>query len=506
MDTPYGEIPDNLIKGMTPQDMHDYLRRRFSRRSVLKGAAAVGAVAAVGPLFWKRSYASASAVPIPQWISYGPNPATSMYISFSNGNYDTATISSNPTVFYGLTNSYGSSVDASQTQAPIPTGYTLNSSDVDDTYYMNVLLTGLTPGTTYHYAVSYDGVNLGPDSTFTTALAEVQNFRWVGTGDQATSSASTAPVAEWIAAQGADFVVVAGDLSYASGGVLLGEGTPSTAQPSYSPSAWDTYLSIFGFNGFQSLPVYRGVGNHEMEPLSDNGYAGTLTRFPQNYVSSSITGGPVNQTWTYGNVAFIILDGNDVSAEISDNNGYTGGLQTTWLESTLASYRSGSSTVDFIVVSFHNCMFCSNTTHGSDGGNRNAWQSIFDTYNVDLVINGHVHAYERTYPIKVRRRPLSPRAARCIPKRWARRTSTPATAARASTRAGTARRPSATLRVSPVSRTRTSGPEPHRRTAPKPMVWTRGSPPRTSRRTRRAGTRSGASSASTSSRRRRRVA
>jgi hypothetical protein len=30
---------------------------------------------------------------------------------------------------------------------------------------------------------------------------------------------------------------------------------------------------------------------------------------------------------------------------------------------------------------------------------RTVWQPIFDRYQVDLVVNGHVHAYERTYPI-----------------------------------------------------------------------------------------------------------
>jgi hypothetical protein len=108
----------------------------------------------------------------------------------------------------------------------------------------------------------------------------------------------------------------------------------------------------------------------------------------------------VTSTFTYGNVAFIQLDANDLSAEISNNNGYTEGRQTSWLHRTLAAYRAPGSGVDFIVVSFHNCMYCTNTTHGSDGGVRNVWEPIFDHYRVDLVLNGHVHAYERTYPIR----------------------------------------------------------------------------------------------------------
>ena len=110
------------------------------------------------------------------------------------------------------------------------------------------------------------------------------------------------------------------------------------------------------------------------------------------------SGSPVVRTYTYGNVAFIQLDGNDLSAEISENNGYTGGQQTNWLLAQLATYRAGTA-VDFVVVYFHNCMYCTNGTHGSDGGVRNVWQPIFDNWNVDLVVNGHVHAYERSQPL-----------------------------------------------------------------------------------------------------------
>jgi hypothetical protein len=141
------------------------------------------------------------------------------------------------------------------------------------------------------------------------------------------------------------------------------------------------------------------VGNHEMEPLDDFGYSGFLTRFPQAYAPSRETGSPVVKDLTYGNVAVIQLDGNDLSAELSDNNGYTDGLQTKWLVDKLERYRAPGSGIDFIIVGFHNCAFSSNTTHGSDGGIRLVWQPIFDKYHVDLVVNGHVHAYERTNPI-----------------------------------------------------------------------------------------------------------
>jgi hypothetical protein len=400
METPYGEIPDKFAPDMRPQEMHDFLKKRYGRRTVLKAGALGAAVSLAGPMFWKQTSASAAGASAPQWISYGPNPATDMYVSWSVGTYNTTAAAPSPQVRWAAApsaSSGGSPQAASGGAVPVPSSpWTPSSGDVDDTVYLSTLLSGLTPDTTYNYAVSNDGVSWSSDVSFTTPPANPTSaWTFAVTGDEATSSASTLPIAQVIAGLHPEFTIVAGDLSYASGGVLLPAGGGS--QPSYSPSAWDTYFTYIGPTA-QSIPWLPGVGNHEMEPLTNDGYAGFLTRFPQPYDLTS--GSPVVRTFTYGNVAFLSLDANDISAEISPNNDYTGGQQTSWLTSKLAAYRAAGSGIDFIVVSFHNCMFCSNTTHGSDGGVRNAWQSIFDTYQVDVVFNGHVHAYERAHTIK----------------------------------------------------------------------------------------------------------
>jgi hypothetical protein len=57
-------------------------------------------------------------------------------------------------------------------------------------------------------------------------------------------------------------------------------------------------------------------------------------------------------------------------------------------------------TVDFIVVYFHHCAYSTCTAHGCEGGVEQYWTPLFDQYQVDLVINGHNHVYERTDPIR----------------------------------------------------------------------------------------------------------
>ena len=75
-------------------------------------------------------------------------------------------------------------------------------------------------------------------------------------------------------------------------------------------------------------------------------------------------------------------------------------LQTLWLEQTLARARHDSS-VDMIVVFMHQCaMSTSVPGNGSDLGIRQAWLPLFDKYEVDLVLSGHEHDYERSYPVR----------------------------------------------------------------------------------------------------------
>ena len=44
----------------------------------------------------------------------------------------------------------------------------------------------------------------------------------------------------------------------------------------------------------------------------------------------------------------------------------------------------------------HQCALSSSTDNGCDAGIRQAWVPLFDQYQVDLVVNGHDHDYERS--------------------------------------------------------------------------------------------------------------
>ena len=273
------------------------------------------------------------------------------------------------------------------------------SGEVSWTYH--ALVDGLRPGGTYGYAVTADNDRNAADpfsATFRTAPQGRAAFRFTSFGDLAT------PNARWASSSGQS--------AYAVGAVEtfqplfhllngdLADGDPAAA--AQSPAGRD-----FGNNVQASAanrPWMPVPGDHEVEDLAryslpDNG----LPEFAGRWYEFRI-----------GTVAFICLSGDDVAdagvrafatdpvepSTARHRGGYSSGAQTRWLEATLAAAR-GDSSIDWIVVGFHQCA-CSSPPAGSqsDLGIRREWLPLFDRYEVDLVLCGHGRGYERSFPIR----------------------------------------------------------------------------------------------------------
>ncbi len=268
-----------------------------------------------------------------------------------------------------------------------------SAGPVIEQYYVHAAVSGLRPGRRYYYAIGHRGLDpgpAGPGGVFRTAPAGREPFTFTAFGDQGVSY-DAAAAAALVRAQDPAFHLHAGDISYAESG---GRGLITDG---YDPRIWDSFFALIEQAAGQ-IPWQIAVGNHEMEAWhSADGYGGQRARFA--FTGGSAAGPPpVYYSFVYGNVGVVSLDANDVSAEITANHGYTGGAQTSWLAASLAALRSRPD-VDFIVVFFHHCAYCTCSAHGSDGGVREAWVPLFDRHHVDLVINGHNHVYERTDPL-----------------------------------------------------------------------------------------------------------
>jgi len=237
------------------------------------------------------------------------------------------------------------------------------------------------------------------------------------------------------------FHLLNGDLCYGDKETINSSGQTGTGttgvQP--SPEVWrDFALNVQ--RSAANRPWMPCVGNHEVE--LDNGPYGLNsynTRFMLPSNGSPSFGGSY-YAFQVGSVLFISLDANDVCYQgagaynvagvatkdsagkpvgatgYQNNQYYTGtfttnadgtlapggttpNAQTVWLESTLAAARSNTN-IDWIVVQMHQCALSSSTDNGCDAGIRQAWVPLFDKYQVDLVVNGHDHDYDRSYPVR----------------------------------------------------------------------------------------------------------
>jgi len=178
----------------------------------------------------------------------------------------------------------------------------------------------------------------------------------------------------------------------------------------FDPYVWTSYLSTIEPSS-ASTPWMFATGNHDVELFNTAvgadaittryygsiGYGGHAQRLdlPKNGPSKC----PSVYSFVYSNVAVISVDANDLSYEIQGLLGYSEGTQSAWVKQELARFRADPS-IDFIVAFFHHCAFSTCSSHSSDGGVRSTVAPLFAEYEVDLVVQGHNHLYERTNPIR----------------------------------------------------------------------------------------------------------
>jgi hypothetical protein len=394
---------------------------RFSRRRFLAsaGAAGVAYATATGPLTGTAFAASARSDTAPDGtpeqvhLTWGDDPTREVNVSWAS-----PAPSQNPRVLIGLAGR-GRQVEVPAVQRTYTDG--INGETV---FTYHARLGWLEPGASYGYSVTADNSSQASDpfsASFSTAAEGRRPFRFTSFGDLATpntawvlSYGQSSYAVEQVEAQQPLFHLLNGDLCYAN------------LNPTFQPEVWRD----FGNNNQASAafrPWMPCPGNHELE--FDNGPQGLnsyLTRYmlPDNGVPGF---GGRWYSFRVGNALFVSLAADDViyqdgaafvagptplvPAAITGNppiepgssvyvHGYSNGAQTRWLESTLARARRDPG-IDWIIVQMHQDALSSSTTgNGSDLGIRQEWLPLFDRYEVDLVLCGHDHDYERSFPVR----------------------------------------------------------------------------------------------------------
>ncbi len=229
-----------------------------------------------------------------------------------------------------------------------------------------VELTGLKPGTTYRYRVGTGEPDRWQEERdFTTAPAGPKSFSFVYMGDAQNGLDTWGRMVRGAQRARPDvaFYLMAGD--------LVNRGNER--------DDWDEFFEN-SEAVFDRRPLVPVLGNHECQGGQPTLY---LRQFalPRN--------GPPEldpervYSFEYGNALFVVLDSNLAPEK-----------QTAWLEERLAK-----SPARWKFVSFHHPAY-SSAPNRDNKILREAWSPIFDRYGVDLALQGHDHAYLRTFPIR----------------------------------------------------------------------------------------------------------
>lgn len=261
--------------------------------------------------------------------------------------------------------------------------------DRSETRDHEVLLTGLSPNTTYYYAVETRQEMPGgreDDHSFVTAPLPGRSKPtriWVigdsGTGDAQAIAVRNAYLS-YTGRRRTDVWLMLGDNAY-----------PKGRESDYQSALFDIYPALL-----RNTPVWPTIGNHDLGKDIKN-YFGKMPYFDiftlptLGEVGGVASGTEAYYSFNYGNIHFICLDStwSDRSPE---------GPMLTWLKNDLAATRS-----EWIIAYWHHPPY-SRGSHDSDmRGKQTDMREhplpILEKGGVDLVLSGHSHAYERSYLI-----------------------------------------------------------------------------------------------------------
>jgi acid phosphatase type 7 len=276
----------------------------------------------------------------------------------------------------------------------IHTGYSFSSNTLN---IHEAHVCGLTPATTYYYAV-------GGGATASEVWSATQSFTTVPKtgsitigiyGDARDSASVWEIVNERMQTRAVNMDLISGDIVLL--GILESEWTqwldaiwdPATEKTAGVPPSGSSFLTL----GQQLMvPI---AGNHEEEAAD----------FYANWaIPGSGAWAKTYASFNVGNTHFVMFDDSPLSASSSPlpaSWSPEATAQIAWLKSDLAAADANRTSVPFSVVISHRGIF-STSNHSQDPDVllvRAVLAPIYDTYHVDLALNGHDHEYERSHPL-----------------------------------------------------------------------------------------------------------
>jgi len=297
------------------------------------------------------------------------DPWTDMEFGFLVQPYLTWPMSSEMSVLFETTFPSTGTVHVRRDSDPVAATVTVPLASVRSLHECR--LTGLDPDQKYFYQVQAHGPDdlsvESPLLSFRTAATPGKAFSFVVIGDTQTQRDVAKRVSDLAWMHRPNLVVHAGDL------VETG-----TNKRDWTDVFFPSMQPLIG-----RVPIMPVLGNHEQDAAHYYRYMSLPE--PERWYS-----------FRFGDAEFFMIDGNRSLADQS--------AQLTWLEGALSA---SNATWRFAIL--HQPPYTSDaddygdTTQGaSTRGDPNVRNSIglLERYSVDICFSGHVHDYERTFPIR----------------------------------------------------------------------------------------------------------
>lgn len=230
----------------------------------------------------------------------------------------------------------------------------------------SALIDGLEPGTAYTYAVGSDESGWSSVATFETPRDGnvATSFLYFGDVQEGFDRFESVLDAALRERPDPDFIILAGD--------LVSRGNDA--------DEWDHLFAVLGDTA-RSIPLVPALGNHEYEPDDSAAYYLSTFRLPENGPAAIDPERAYHFTW--GGNTVVVLDSNEDVSE-----------QAEWLETVLADAGD-----DFTFVVSHHAAYTSRPGRYYGSVTEVLAPVIEASRKVAMVLQGHDHAYLRTFPM-----------------------------------------------------------------------------------------------------------
>lgn len=362
---PFATLPDEMVGSILLQPAHS------ARHSTMLATGRV----------WK-SHVPSGTRPDQVVITYGADPARELVLTWRTA---PEVVSSTVRIIRSA------SVNKHVTRPSVPSSTRLiegESSLVEVPDVLNdpvirrhrVVVRGLEPGEGYLYSLR-DGTagGWGPWRTVKTAPERGQPLRFLYLGDAQTGLERWGKLLETATRRhpAIDFLVLAGD--------LVDRGNERTN--------WDHFF-LRAAPVFDHLPLMPCVGNHEYLDVGPRLYR-AFFELPRNGPRGIDPG--LAYSFEAGDACFAVLD-----STLAVWDADAARRQAGWLDETLSRTKAR-----WKIAIFHHPVYPAHPWRDMPAL-REHWVPVFDRHHVDLVLQGHDHSYQRTYPLRGHRPACGP--------------------------------------------------------------------------------------------------